>query len=326
MRHTRNIAHFLLIFFFAIPVFSADDPLPSWNDGAAKKAILKFVSDVNVKGGPNYVSSAERIATFDNDGTLWCEQPIYFQFAFAIDRVKALSAQHPEWKDKEPFKSILAGDLKNALAGGQKAIGELMAVTHSGMTTEEFSQTVRDWIKSARHPKFNRPYTELVYQPQIELLSYLRANGFKTFIVSGGGVEFMRPWSESVYGIPPEQVVGSSGKVKFEMRNGNPVLLKLPEIEFIDDKEGKPVGINRFIGRRPILAFGNSDGDQQMLEYAAAGTGARLMLIVHHDDADREFAYDRKSHIGTLDKVWDEAIQRNWIVVSMKSDWNRIFK
>ncbi len=306
--------------------FAAEDPLPSWNEGSTKKAILQFVADVTKEGGEKYVAPAERIATFDNDGTLWCEQPLYFQLAFAIDRIKTLSSQHPEWKEKEPFKSILAGDLKGALAGGEKAIGEIMVVTHSGMTTEEFSKIVSDWTKTAKHPKFQRSYTELVYQPQIELLSYLRANGFKTFIVSGGGIEFMRPWTENVYGIPPEQVVGSSGKTKLEMRNGRPVLVKLPEIEFIDDKEGKPVGINRFIGRRPILAFGNSDGDLQMLQYAAAGSGSRLMLIVHHDDAEREFSYDRKSHIGKLDKAWDEAIQRKWIVVSIKNDWKQIFK
>jgi phosphoglycolate phosphatase-like HAD superfamily hydrolase len=315
----------LILFIFVAQIFAATDPLPSWNDGATKKAIMQFVSDTTKQGGTKYVPQNERIAVFDNDGTLWCEQPIYFQLAFAFDRVKVLSAQHPDWNEKDPFKSVIAGDLKNALAGGEKAIGEIMAVSHAGMTTDEFSKIANDWINTATHPKFKKHYVDLVYQPQIELLSYLRANGFKTFIVSGGGIEFMRPWTEKVYGIPPEQVVGSSGKTKFEIRNGNPVLLKLPQIEFVDDKAGKPVGINRFIGRRPILAFGNSDGDQQMLEYTA-GSPNSLILLVHHDDDVREYAYDRKSHIGTLDKAWDEAIQRKWIVVSMKNDWKTIFK
>jgi hypothetical protein len=244
---------------------------------------------------------------------------------FALDRVKAMAPQHPEWKDKEPFASLLKGDLKGALAGGEPAIGQIVMTTHSGMTTDEFEKIVKDWIATAKHPTTKRPLLEMVYQPMLELLAYLRANGFKTFIVSGGGIEFMRPWTEKVYGIPPEQVVGSSGKTKFEMVSGKPVLMKLPEINFIDDKTGKPVGINQHIGRRPIAAFGNSDGDQQMLEYTAAGSGARFMLLVHHDDATREFAYDRKSHIGTLDKAWDEAVAKGWTVVSMKDDWKTIF-
>jgi hypothetical protein len=303
----------------------AQDPLPSWNDTGSKKAIVAFVEKVTKEGSSDFVPPNERIATFDNDGTLWCEQPMYFQLLFAMDRVKALAPQHPEWKTKEPFASLLKGDVKGALAGGERTMLEIIIVTHAGMSTAEFEQIVKDWIAAARHPKFKRPYTECVYQPMIELLAYLRANGFKTFIVSGGGIEFMRPWTEKVYGIPPEQVVGSSIKTEFEMRDGKPVLMRLPEMNFIDDKTGKPVGINSHIGRRPIAAFGNSDGDQQMLEWTTAGDGARFALLVHHDDAEREFAYDRKSPIGTLDKAWDEANAKGWTVVSMKDDWKTIF-
>jgi hypothetical protein len=304
---------------------AADEPLPSWHDGAAKRAIVQFVAAVTREGGPQFVPPAERIATFDNDGTLWAEQPIYFQFAFALDRVKALAPQHPEWQGQEPFKSVLAGDLKGALAGGEKAIVQLMMASHAGMTTEEFAQIVKDWIATARHPRFNRPYTECVYQPMLELMTYLRANNFKTYIVSGGGIEFMRPWTEKVYGIPPEQVVGSSIKTQFELRDGRPVLMRLPEADFIDDKAGKPVGIHKFIGRRPIFAFGNSDGDHQMLQWTAAGSGLRFMGLVHHTDAEREWAYDRQSHIGRLDKALDEALEKGWTVVSMKNDWKTIF-
>jgi phosphoglycolate phosphatase-like HAD superfamily hydrolase len=304
---------------------AADDPLPSWHDGAVKRAIMDFVQRVTTPGGADFVPVPERIATFDNDGTLWAEQPMYFQLAFAFDRVKALAPQHPEWQTQEPFKSLLAGDLKGAFAGGEKAIVQLIMASHAGMTTEEFEQIVKDWLATARHPRFNRPYTEYVYQPMLELLAYLRANGFKTYIVSGGGIEFMRPWVEKVYGIPPEQVVGSSIKTKFEMRDGKPVLMRLPEVDFIDDKEGKPVGINKFIGRRPVLAFGNSDGDHQMLQWTAAGSGPRFMGLVHHTDAEREWAYDRQSHIGTLDKALDEALARGWTVVNMKQDWKTIF-
>jgi hypothetical protein len=250
---------------------------------------------------------------------------LYFQFAFTVDRLKALAPGHPEWKGKEPFKSVLAGDVKTALAGGERSVGELMAVTHAGMTTDEFEATVKEWVETARHPKTGRLYTEMVYQPMLELLAYLRSKGFKTYIVSGGGIEFMRPWTERVYGIPPEQVVGSSGKLKFEMRDGKPVLVKLPEMEFVDDREGKPVGIRKFIGRRPILAFGNSDGDLQMLQYTAGGSGARFMGIVHHTDAEREFAYDRSSSIGRLDKALDEGRQRRWTIVDMKRDWKAIY-
>ncbi len=301
------------------------DHLASWNDGASKKAIIAFVEKVTKKGSPDYVVPEERIAVFDNDGTLWAEQPMYFQFLFALDRVKALAPQHPEWKTTEPFASLLKGDVKGALAGGNKSIGEIMMATHTGMSTEEFDKIVKDWIATARHPVTRRPYTEMVYQPMLELLAYLRANGFKTFIVSGGGIEFMRPWVEGVYGIPPEQVVGSSAKVKFDASGSRPVLMRLPEIDFIDDGPGKPVGINSHIGRRPIAAFGNSDGDLQMLQWTAAGSGARFCLYVHHTDDKREWAYDRQSHIGKLDKGLDEAAQRGWTVVDMKNDWKTIY-
>jgi hypothetical protein len=303
----------------------AQDPLPLWNDTAPKKAIVAFVEKVTKEGSPDFVPPNERIATFDNDGTLWAEQPMYFQFLFAMDRIKALAPQHPEWKTKEPFKSALAGDMKGLLASGEKSLMEVMARTHAGMTTAEFDQIAREWFKTARHPRFKRPYNEMVYQPMLELLAYLRANGFKTFIVSGGGVEFMRAFAPETYGIPPDQIVGSMGKLKYEMRDGQPALIKLPQVLFIDDKAGKPEGIQSFIGQRPVFAFGNSDGDQQMLEWTAGGRGARFMALVHHDDAEREWAYDRKSHIGTLDKAWDEAMAKGWIVLSMKDDWKTIF-
>ena len=301
------------------------DPLPSWNDGPAKEAIVEFVADVTGEGSPKFVPPSERIAVFDNDGTLWAEQPMYFQLAFALDRVKALAPQHPEWKDEQPFKAVLEGDINSALAGGEHALVELVMATHAGNTTEEFSLIVEEWLATAKHPTTGRPYTDMVYQPMLELLAYLRASGFKTFIVSGGGIEFMRPWTERVYGIQPEQVIGSSIKTKFEMRDGQPVLVRLPEIDFIDDKEGKPVGINQHIGRRPIAAFGNSDGDLQMLQWTAAGDGARFCLYVHHTDADREWAYDRDSHIGRLDQGLDEAQANGWTVVDMKRDWKVVF-
>jgi phosphoglycolate phosphatase-like HAD superfamily hydrolase len=299
--------------------------LPSWNQGPTRQAILDFVARTTSPGSVDYVKPADRIAVFDNDGTLWCEQPMYVQFLFAMDRIKAMAPQHPEWRDQEPYKSVLAGDMKGVMAAGEKGIGEIVAVTHSGMTTDEFNAIVKDWIKTARHPKYNRPYTQCVYQPMLELLAYLRANGFKTFIVSGGGVEFMRAFAEETYGIPPEQVVGSSGEVKFDMRDGKPALIKEPKIDFIDDGPGKPVGINRFIGRRPIMAFGNSDGDLQMLQWTAAGSGPSFCLIVHHTDDLREYAYDRQSPVGKLDKALDEAIARHWTVVDMKHDWKTIF-
>jgi haloacid dehalogenase-like hydrolase len=302
------------------------DPLPSWNDGAPKKAIVDFVALVTTPGAPDFVPAPERIATFDNDGTLWTEQPMYFQGLFAFDRIKAMAPQHPEWRTTQPFQAVLEGDVQALAASGEKGIAEIVEVTHSGMTTEEFNKTVLDWLATARHPRFNRPYTDLVYQPMLELLAYLRANGFKTFIVSGGGVEFMRVWTEKVYSIPPEQVVGSSGAIKFQMSaDGKPALVKLPQIEFVDDGPGKPVGINRFIGRRPIFAFGNSDGDQQMLEWTAAGEGARFAGLVHHTDAAREYAYDRNSPVGKLDKALDEAGTKSWTVVDMKSDWKAIY-
>jgi phosphoglycolate phosphatase-like HAD superfamily hydrolase len=303
----------------------ADAPLPSWNDGPARQAIVAFVESVTGEASSDYLPPAERIAVFDNDGTLWAEQPIYFQLAFALDEVKRLAPQHPEWKTKEPFASLLAGDVKSALAGGEHAILEIVMATHGNNTAEEFERNVRDWITTARHRVTGRPYTEMAYQPMLELLDYLRANGFKTFIVSGGGIEFMRVFSEQVYGIPPEQVIGSSVKTKYEVRDGRPAIIRLSELEFIDDKAGKPVGIHRFIGRRPIAAFGNSDGDLQMLQWTAAGGGARLMGIVHHTDAEREWAYDRQSHIGRLDKALDEAKTNGWTVVDMKRDWKAIY-
>jgi phosphoglycolate phosphatase-like HAD superfamily hydrolase len=302
------------------------DPLLSWNDGPAKSAIVEFVDRVTKEAGSDFVPVEQRIAVFDNDGTLWAEQPIYFQFAFALDRVKALAPQHPEWKGTQPFQAVLEGDLGALAAAGEKGLLEIMAVTHTGMTTDEFSAIVADWVATARHPRFDRPYTELAYQPMLELLAWLRERGFKTFIVSGGGVEFMRVFAERVYGIPPEQVVGSSGMVKFETGpDGKPVLLKEAEVEFVDDGPGKPVGINRFIGRRPIMAFGNSDGDLQVLQWTTAGDGPCFALIVHHTDAEREWAYDHDSHIGRLDKALDEANAKGWTVVGMKNDWNTIF-
>jgi phosphoglycolate phosphatase-like HAD superfamily hydrolase len=301
------------------------DPLSSWNEGATKKSITDFVARVTAQDTPDFIPPAERIATFDNDGTLWAEQPTYFQGFCAVDEVQRLASQNPEWKDKEPFRSVIAGDIRGVMATGEKGVGELMAVTHAGMTTDEFARRVFEWLATSRHPTKHRPFDQLVYQPQLELLSYLRANGFKTFIVSGGGVEFMRVFAERAYGIPPEQVVGSSGVVKFELKIGKPALFKEPKVEFIDDGPGKPVGINRFIGRRPIIAFGNSDGDLQMLEYTAGGEGPRLALIVHHTDAEREWAYDRSSHVGKLDKALDEARAKGWTVVDMKADWKTVF-
>ena len=309
----------------------AVDPLISWNDGPTKQAITTFVEKVTKAGSPDFVPPAERIATFDNDGTLWAEQPMYFQLIFALDRVMALAPQHPEWTTKEPFASLLKGDVKAALAGGEKSIAEIVVATHAGMTTAEFEQIVKDWIATAKHPTFKRPYTECVYQPMLELLAYLRANGFKTFIVSAGGIEFMRPWAETVFGIPPEQVMGSSIKTKYEMRDGKPVLIRLPEINFIDDKTGKPVGINSHIGRQPIAAFGNSDGDAQMLEWTQAGSGARLSMLVLHDDATREYAYGPAqglpdTKIGTFTQaLYDEARKDGWTVISMKDDWKQVF-
>jgi phosphoglycolate phosphatase-like HAD superfamily hydrolase len=303
----------------------AADALPSWNDGAAKQAIIAFVQSVTSEGRSTFVPVADRVAVFDNDGTLWSEQPIYFQVAFALDRVKVLAPKHPEWKTTQPFKGVLDNDMKAALAGGERSVMAIMAASHAGVTADEFTAAVTDWLKSATHPRFKRPYTELVYQPMLEVLAYLRENGFKTYVVSGGGVEFMRVFAEQVYGIPPEQVIGSRIKMQYAMRNGKPELLRLPQIDFIDDKEGKPIAINATIGRRPIMAFGNSDGDFQMLEWTTSGTGPRFALIVHHTDAEREWAYDRTSHIGQLVRGLDEAPKLGWTVADMKKDWNAIY-
>ncbi|WP_244735498.1 HAD family hydrolase [Rhizobium laguerreae] len=307
--------------------FAQSDPLPSWNDTASKAAIVSFVEKVTGQGSPDFVPEPERVAVFDNDGTLWVEHPMYTQLAFALDRVKALAPQHPEWKETQPFKAVLEGDMKALAASGEKGLLELIMTTHAGMTTTEFQKIVTDWLASARDPKFKRPYTELVYQPMIELLAYLRANGFKTFIVSGGGIELMRPWAEKVYGIPPEQVIGSSIKTEFRMQDDTPTLYRLPEVNFIDDKAGKPVGINQHIGRRPIAAFGNSDGDLQMLQWTTmAGAPARLGVLIHHTDAEREYAYDRDTEFGRLDKALDAAAIAGWTVVDMKADWKQMFK
>ena len=324
LQTTTSAMLLVLVITLSMPACAAD-PLPSWNDGAAKQSILRFVAKVTREGSPDFVPPAERIAVFDNDGTLWSEQPIYFQAFFMFDRVKALAPQHPEWKTQEPFASVLKGDMKAVLAGGEHAADQLVMATHAGMTSEEFEKAVSAWIATAKHPKTGRLYTEMVYQPMIELLFYLRANGFKPFIVSGGGIEFMRPWSERVYGIPPEQVIGSSIKTKFELRDGRPVLVRLPDMNFVDDGPGKPIGIQMHIGRRPIAAFGNSDGDLQMLQWTAAGNGSRFCLYVHHTDPVREWAYDRTVSIGGLDKGLDEARRRGWTVVDMKVDWRRIF-
>jgi len=301
------------------------DPLPSWNDGQAKQSITAFVARVTTPGSPDFVPVPERIATFDNDGTLWAEQPLYTQFMFVLDRVKVLAPQHPEWRTTEPFASVLKGDLKGAMAGGDKSLLALVAATSSNMSTVEFERLVTDWIATAKHPRFDQPYTAMVYQPMLELMRYLRANGFKTFIVSGGSMDFMRPWTEKTYGVPPEQVVGTSSKTRFDDNNGRPAITVLPEIAFLDDGPGKPVGINDHIGRRPILAFGNSDGDLQMLQWTAAGGGARFMGLVHHTDAAREWAYDRDSSIGRLSVALDVAQAKGWTVVDMKRDWAVVF-
>ncbi|WP_246725985.1 MULTISPECIES: HAD family hydrolase [Rhizobium] len=311
----------------ATSAFSQSDPLPSWNDTASKVAIVSFVEKVTGQGSPDFVPETERIAVFDNDGTLWVEHPMYVQLAFALERVKTLAPQHPEWKETQPFKAVLDGDMKTLAASGEKGLVELIMTTHAGMTSSDFQKIVTDWLASARDPKFKRPYTELVYQPMVELLAYLRANGFKTFIVSGGGIEFMRPWAEKVYGVPPEQVIGSSIKTEFRMQDDTPTLYRLPEVNFIDDKAGKPVGINQQIGRRPIAAFGNSDGDLQMLQWTTmAGAPARLGVLIHHTDAEREYAYDRDTEFGRLDKALDAAAITGWTVVDMKADWKQVFK
>src|SRR6266496_3276575 len=331
MKTIHNKFVLLAIVIAGLTTAHAQDPLPSWNDGKAKQSIIEFVAKVTKEGSPDFVPAPERIATFDNDGTLWCEQPLPVQLYFAIDRVKALAPQHPEWKAKEPFASLLKGDIKTALAGGDRALLELVMATHTGMTTVEFERIVKDWIGTAKHPKTGKLYTDMAYQPMLELLAYLRANGFKNFIVSGGGIEFMRPWAEQVYGVPPEQVIGGSVKTKFEMRDGRPVLVRLPELNFNDDRAGKPVGINQHIGRRPIAAFGNSVGDKEMLEYTQGGSGARFMLLVLHDDAAREYAYGPAlglpaPHLGAFPPaLYEQAKKDGCTVVSMKDDWARVF-
>jgi len=302
------------------------DPLPSWNEGKSKQSIIDFVNTVTDEESPNFVKPEDRIAAFDNDGTLWSEQPYYFQFQFALDRIKAMASDYPEWKENVLLNAVLNDDLRTVMDSGMKGLMEIVMTSHAGMTTDEFAQIVKDWINSAKHPKTNKLYKEMVFQPMLELLDYLRANGFKTYIVSGGGIEFLRPWSEEVYGIAPKQVIGSSIKTKIEIIDGSPALVRLPEIDFIDDKEGKPIAINKFIGKRPIAAFGNSDGDLQMLQWTEAGDGKRFCLIVHHTDAEREWAYDRESQIGKLDKVLDEATQKRWTVIDIKSDWNKIYR
>jgi hypothetical protein len=315
------------VLLFVASAYAQSDPLPSWNDTASKAAIVSFVEKVTGQGSPDFIPEPERVAVFDNDGTLWVENPMYVQLAFALDRVKVLAPQHPEWKETQPFKAALEGDMKALAASGEKGLVELIMTTHAGMTSSDFQKIVTDWLASARDPKFKRPYTELVYQPMVELLAYFRANGFKTFIVSGGGIEFMRPWAEKVYGVPPEQVIGSSIKTEFRMQDDTPTLYRLPEVNFIDDKAGKPVGINQQIGRRPIAAFGNSDGDLEMLQWTTmAGAPARLGVLIHHTDAEREYAYDRDTEVGRLDKALDAAAIAGWTVVDMKADWKQVFK
>ncbi|WP_040439613.1 HAD family hydrolase [Roseibium aggregatum] len=328
--NARSLYRTLVLYLVAVSVSTAgalaqSDPLPSWNDGANKQAIVDFVEAVTAEGGADYVAPGDRIATFDNDGTLWVEHPMYTQFAFALDRVKAMAPDHPEWKTTQPFQAVLENDMEALGKAGEKGLLEIVAATHAGMSTEAFEKTVTDWIATTKHPKFDKPYTELVYQPMLDLLAYLRANDFKTFIVSGGGIEFMRPWTEKVYGIPPEQVVGSSIVTEYKVIDGVPTLMRTPKVAFIDDKDGKPVGILSHIGKRPLAAFGNSDGDYQMLQYTTAGSGKRLGMIVHHDDADREYAYDRDTHFGTLNKGLDDASKEGWHIISMKDDWKQIF-
>ena len=334
MKHKRIIGHLGLGILLAVLVACTSntkneienkDPLPSWNECATKSSIINFVNDVTDETNPNFVKPADRIATFDNDGTLWSEQPIYFQFQFTLDRIKAMAPDHPEWKDNKLLQAVINDDMKTVLESGRKGLMEIIMTSHAGMTTAEFEQIVKGWITTAKHPRFNRPFTDLVYQPMLELLDYLRAYGFKTFIVSGGGIEFLRPWVEAIYGIPPDQVVGSSINVKFEMTDTGPVLRRLPELDFIDDKEGKPEGINKFIGRKPVFASGNSDGDLQMMRWTASNKLKSFMLYVHHTDAEREWAYDRDSHIGRLDKGLDEANEKGWTVIDMKKDWKVVY-
>lgn len=320
---TRVSAAAILTLALTFSVAAQD--LPSWNDGEAKESIIEFVAAVTTEGGPEYVEPAERLAVFDNDGTLWSEQPMYVQFAFALDRVKAMAKDHPEWNETEPFKSVLAGDKADIAASGKKGLAEIIASTHAGMTSEQFTQIVADWIGSATHPTTDKAYTAMIYHPMLELIDYLKANEFDVYIVSGGGIEFMRPWTEKTYGIPPQNVVGSSIKIKFEMNDGVPVLNRQAEVNFVDDGPGKPVGIQTHIGRKPIAAFGNSDGDIEMLQWVNSGPGRRFAAILHHDDDDREVAYDRDSHFGKLDRGLDIAADENWTLISMKNDWKQVF-
>jgi hypothetical protein len=320
----RLILAVVLWFSLAVPAH-ASEPLPSWNDTATRQAIIGFVTAATKAGGEGYIEPAERIAVFDNDGTLWAEQPVYFQLYFAMDRIRALAPDHPEWKDTQPFKAVLEDDMEALVASGKEGLLTLVTTSHAGNTPEEFAAIVRDWLATARHPTRKVPYTELVYQPMLELLDYLRDNGFQTWIVSGGGIEFLRVWAEEVYGVPPAQVVGSSIKTEFVMRDGRAELVRLPEIDFIDDKAGKPVGIHRHIGRRPAMAFGNSDGDHEMLKYTVDGEGPRLAALVWHTDAEREWAYDRDAHVGRLDTALDDARRRDWVLIDMRRDWKRVF-
>lgn len=331
--HSSMKLNLCILTFFALTLMilssvtasQPQDPLPSWNDGPNKQAIIEFVTKTTDQNQASFIPPTRRIATFDNDGTLWSEQPLYFQAIYIFDRIRELAPEHPEWQQKEPYASVLKGDSKSALAGGKQALLEMVMGTHAGVTASEFSESVADWLASARHSGSGKPYTAMVYKPMLELLDYLRDNDFKVFIVSGGGIDFLRVFAEEVYGIPPEQVVGSSLKAKYEIRNGFPVIVKQAEVDFIDDKAGKPVGIHRYIGQRPVLAVGNSDGDFEMLEWTSAGEGPSLAMIVHHDDAKREWAYDRESHIGRLVRGLDEGPQRGWKIISMKNDWNLIY-
>jgi phosphoserine phosphatase len=315
----------LLSAIFGPSMAFAQEVLPSWNDTAAKTRIIDFVKATTTEGGNGYVAPEARIAVFDNDGTLWSEQPFYFQLGFMLDRVKTLAPQHPEWKEKEPFKSILEGDMKGIAKSGEKGIVDLGMATHAGMTTDQFSKIVTDWFATAKHPKTGKPYDEMTFLPMRELLDYLRANGFKTYIVSGGGVEFMRPITQKAYGIPPEQVIGSTIATQYAIVGDVPVLKRLPKVDFVDDGPGKPSGINRYIGRRPIFVAGNSDGDYEMLRWVTAAKGPGFAMVVHHTDADREYAYDRQSTFGKLDKALNEAERRNWLVVDMKADWKKVY-
>lgn len=322
---TRILTLMAVVLLSATGPLAQSDPLPSWNDGASKQAIVEFVTAVTTEGGLDFVSPGDRIATFDNDGTLWVEHPMYTQLAFALDQVRKMTSTHPEWTTTQPFKAVLENDMETLGKAGEEGLMQIIAATHAGMSTADFEKIVADWMATAKHPKFDRPYTELVYLPMLELMDYLRANGFKTFIVSGGGIEFMRPWTEKIYGIPAEQVVGSSIKTQYQVIDGVPTLQRSASIDFINDKQGKPVGILTHIGKRPIAAFGNSDGDYQMLEYTTAGEGKRLGMLVHHDDAEREYAYDRDTHFGRLDKSLDDASEKGWHLISMQNDWKKVF-